>query len=432
MKKTILTIVVCAVSVVAQAQWLRVWQNGESTRYAISEAPSIPYASAGSTLTVGSDTYTTSAIDSITIVNPVIITWSGTSATVDIPDSAEGITATVTGGDVVINNANVVSEQEFILKGTGTGSLTYNGTFKCKFHLAGVSLTSTNGAAFNIQCGKRIDLILEAGSDNSFTDAAGGTQKAALNCQGHLEIAGGGSLTVTGKTNHALRSKEYLLLKKTTGAITINGAVADGIHCGEYFQMNGGAITISGTGSDGLQVETDASSTEELNGQFLMTGGSIDVTMSAQDSKGIRLDSDPLDATITPNMQLLDGTVNVNLTSTALGSKAIASDGNFTIGSAATEPTVTVAVAAGVYTDPATEEENRATGLKAGLTLTIAGGTTTVSATGAKSRGVRAATLTATGGSLTVTNTGAKSQGIKLDNAFVGGQGGTVSGTFKY
>ena len=131
-------------------------------------------------------------------------------------------------------------------------------------------------------------------------------------------------------------------------------------------------------------------------------------------------------------MQILDGAITIDLTSTALGARAIASDGNLTIGSTATSPSIGITVAAGVYTDPTTSEEERATGIKADLTLTIAGGNTTVNATGTKSRGVRAATLTATGGTLTVTNTGTKSQGIKLDNAFVSGQGGTVSGSFKY
>lgn len=433
MRKHILTIALATISMAAQAQWMRVWQNGESTRYAISEAASIPYATAGSTVTIGGNDYSTADIDSITIVNPVTITWNGATASVDIPESVEGVTATVTGGDVVINNSGLDTEQEFVLTGTSNaGSLTYNGAFKCKFHLAGVNLTSQTGAALDIQCGKRIDLILEEGTTNSLADAATGLQKAAFNCQGHLEVSGGGSLTVAGNCKHALRTNEYLLLKKSTGAINITAAASDGIHCGEYFQMNGGQLTLTGISGDGLQVETDAKSTEELNGQLIMNGGSIDLTLSGEDTKGIRLDADATDATIVPHLQLLGGTVNVTLTATALGSKAIASDGDFTIGSAATAPVITVNVAAGTYTDPDTEEENRATGLKADQTLTIAGGTTTVQATGAKSRGVRAATLTATGGTLTVINTGTKSQGIKLDNTFVSGQGGTVNGSFKY
>ena len=50
MRKHILTIALATISMAAQAQWMRVWQNGESTRYAISEAASTPYATAGSTV----------------------------------------------------------------------------------------------------------------------------------------------------------------------------------------------------------------------------------------------------------------------------------------------------------------------------------------------------------------------------------------------
>ncbi len=433
MKKIILTALMLAATVGADAQWIRVWSGGESTRYSISDAATLPYTAAGSTLTIGSDTYATAAIDSITVVNPVTVTWNGTTASVDIPATAEGVTATVSGADVVINNTSTTIEHEFILRGSSSaGSLTYNGDYKTKFHLDGLSLISATGGAIDIQCGKRIDLILVDGTTNSLADAATGTQKAAFNCQGHLEVSGSGSLTVVGNARHAIRSNEYLFLKKNTGTITVTKAASDGIHVGEYLQMNGGTITISGTAADGLQVETDATSTEELNGQFIMNGGTINVTLAAEDSKAIRLDADATDASIVPQMQLLDGTVSVSLTATANGSKGIASDGNMIIGSATTAPTVGITVAAGTYTDPTTAEENRATGIKADLTLTIAGGTTTVKATGTKSRGVRATTLTATGGSLTVTNTGSKSQGIKLDNTFVSGQGGTVSGSFKY
>lgn len=433
MNRLFFSLLLAVTSLTANAQWIRVWNGGESVRYSLDEAASIPYSYSGSMLTIGNERYATPAIDSITVVNPVTITWNGTTANVDIPETAEGVTASVVGGDVIITNTCTTIEHEFILQGTSSaGSLTYNGDYKTKFHLNGLNLTSTTGAALDIQCGKRIDLILEDGTTNSLSDYAGGDQKAAFNCQGHLEVSGGGSLSIAGNARHAFRTNEYLLLKKSTGAITITKAASDGIHVGEYFQMNGGTITLSGIAGDALQVETDANSEEELNGQFIMNDGTINVTMTAVDTKGIRLDAPETTPAIVPHMQLLGGSITVNLTSTANGSKAIASDGDLTIGSKSTSPIINVTVAANVYVDPDTEEEDRATGLKADQTLTIAGGTTTVNATGPKSRGVRATTLTATGGTLTVTNTGSKSQGIKLDNTFVSGQGGTVTGNFKY
>lgn len=388
---------------------------------------------------VDTTTVDTTSVDTDTIVIPVdstvYIKWTDDGATVEVAEAlSEQITYEVNGGNVVVTNANTTDEFQFVLSGTSSdGSFTYNGEFKTTFQFDGLELTSATGGAVDIQCGKRIKLNIADGTTNTLADATEGTQKAAFNCQGHLEVSGGGTLNIAGNYRHALRTKEYLQLKSTTGAINITAAAADGIHCGEFFQMGGGAVTISGVSADGIQVETDSGSEEELNGQFLMTGGSINLTMTAQDTKGIRVDADTLNS-IVPEMKLLDGTITVNLTATALGSKAIASDGNITIGSATTEPTVKVTVAAGVFTETVNgaEEENRATGIKADKTLTIAGGATTVSATGKKSRGVRAATLTATGGTLTVTNTGSKSQGIKLDNTFVSGQGGTVSGSFKY
>lgn len=433
MKKTyLITVLLSLVAIAANAQWFRVWSGGESTRIAVTDINTVPYSPAGQTLTFGDVNISIAEIDSITIVNPVVITWNEATATVAIPENVEGVTATVSGADVVINNTNVFTEQEFILTGSSqVGSLTYNGDFKCKFHLAGLDLTSTTAGAIDIQCGKRIDLIIEDGTVNTLADAAKGTQKAAFNCQGHLEVSGGGSLTVTGNLRHAFRTKEYLMLKKTVGNITIAKSVGDGIHCGEYFLMNGGQLTLSGLGGDGIQVETDPGSEEVLNGQFIMNGGSIDLTMTTEDTKGIRLDIDTLNK-VSPEMYLLDGVINVNLTATAKGSKAIASDGDLFIGSTQTEPLINITVAAETYTDPDSGEENRATGIKADKTLTIAGGNTTIAATGKKSRGVRAETLTAVGGTLTVTNTGSKSQGIKLDNQFVNGQGGTVNGTFKY
>ena len=385
--------------------------------------------------TTGQDTIPADTGEIVIPVDSTIhIAWKGTTAEVTIDDKLkDAIAYNVAGADVTITNTDETGEFLFVLSGSTTdGSFTYNGTYKTSFQFRGLNITSSKGAAVDIECGKRVKLKLEDGTTNSLSDAASGEQKAALYCRGHLEISGGGDLKITGNARHALASKEYLQFKSSMGKINIAKSAADGIHCGEFLEMNGGTVTLSNIGADGIQVETDADSDESLNGQFIMNGGSINLTMTAQDTKGIRLDAAENNTSIVPQMYINAGSITVNLTSTALGSKAIASDGNLTIGTSTTSPTINVTVAAGTYTDPSTDEENRATGLKAEKTLTIAGGTTTVAATGAKARGVRATTLVATGGTLTVTNTGSKSQGIKLDNTFVSGQGGTVQGNFKY
>lgn len=385
--------------------------------------------------TTKTDTTTTDTSEvNISVDSTIYITYKGTSAEVVVNEKlADQITYVTDGANVTITNSNETDEFLFVLSGATTdGSFTYNGSYKSSFLFDGVNITSGSGAAVDIECGKRIKLELAEGKSNSLADFAGGEQKAALYCKGHLEVSGSGSLKITGNCKHALASKEYLQLKKTTGAITITKAASDGIHCGEFFLMSGGSLDLSGIAGDGLQVETDANSEEALNGQFIMNGGSIKLTMTGQDTKGIRLDANEKNTSIVPEMFISDGTITVDLTATANGSKAIASDGNFTIGSSSTSPTININVAGDIFTDPTTEEENRATGLKAEKTLTIAGGNTTVNATGNKSRGVRATKLVATGGTLTVNNTGNKAQGIKLDETFISGQGGTVNGKFKY
>ena len=393
---------------------------------------------ADKTLTTEAYTFTVTVNEAAPIDSTVYIKWSGTTATVEMADDlSDAITYEINGADVVLTNNNVENEFMFVLSGTSqSGSFTYNGTFKTSFQFDGLNLTSTNGGAIDIQCGKRIKLNLKDGTTNTLADATTGEQKAAFNCQGHMEIDGSGTLSIAGNRRHGLRTKEYLQLKQDVGAIGV-AAAADGIHCGEFFLMDGGEITLSGISGDGLQVETDPGSEEVLNGQFIMNGGSINLIMTAEDTKGIRLDIDSLNQT-SPVMKILGGSITVDLTSTALGAKAIASDGDLIIGSSTTNPTVDINVAAETFTDPTTSEENRATGIKADKTLTIAGGTTTVIASGKKSRGVRAAKLVAAGGTLTVKNTGSKSQGIKLDGAktntdYYQETGGTVNCTnWKY
>ena len=429
MKKTILmslTMLTLAI-LPSNAQWLRVWKAGESNRVALADAASIPYDAAGKTLTIEGTAYSTAEIDSITIVSPITISWNGATASVNIPENVQGVTAEVKNGDVVITNTNEWAEQELILSGIGTGSLTYNGSYKTKFHLNGVTLTANSGAALDIKCGKRIDLILEDGTVNSLTDAANGSQKAALNCQGHLEVSGSGNLTIAGKTAHGLRTKEYLFIKKSVGSISVTEAVGDAIHCGEYFTMNGGNITLSGYGADGLQMETAFNSEEENNGIFTINGGTLNVTQSKAGGKAVRADS------TVAVMNINGGTINITLEDNATDSKGLVSDGTININESSATTAINIDVLSNGYKDKY-DEKIRSTGIKAETSINIAAGTIKVNAKGKYSRGIRSSRLAISGGTLTVTNTGDNSQGIKLyDKSYYSKTGGTVTAdSFKY
>lgn len=384
-------------------QYLRVWQGEESQRIALADAAQMPLS--GNNIQISGKTYALSAIDSITIVKTIGIEWNGSTASVNIPDAAKkDVSVKIDGGHVTITNNNVREEMEFILSGQSTnGSLTYNGQYKAKFHLNGVNLTSTAGAALDIQCGKRVDLILADGSQNSLSDGKGGTQKAALYCRGHLELQGAGTLNVTGNTRHAISTKEYLILKKNTGTINILGAASDALHIGQYFQMSGGTISIDEkTMADGIQVDATDDATDELNGQLIIKGGTINATIAHEDCKAIRNGGSEDGKVPCGNVIISGGSITIN--AKANGSRGIQTDANMTISEAdKTVPTqITITAAGGLCTQSeCSDDPHRCMGIKVDKKLTITGGTTTVYNTGKKSRGIKATTYEKTGGTVT-------------------------------
>lgn len=408
MKKILLILSMALLTVSAQAQqYLRVWQGEDSQRIALSETAQMPFSASG--VNIGGTQYALSAIDSITFVKTVTVQWNGPSATVTIPDVAKkDVTATVDGGHVVITNSNVTEEMEFVLSGESTdGSLTYNGQYKCKFHLNGVQLTSTRGGALDIQCGKRIDLILTDGTTNSLTDSKTGTQKAALYCKGHLEVQGGGKLAVSGQCKHAISTKEYLLLKKNAGTIDILAAASDALHIGQYFQMNGGTINISDkTMADGIQVDATGDAADELNGQIIIKGGTIKATIAHEDCKGIKNGGSEDGLVPCGAITIQGGTIDIQATGN--GSRGIQTEANMLIAQTdKTLPTtITINAAGGLCTlKECAEDPHRCMGIKVDSKLTVTGGTTTVTNTGKKSRGIKATVYDKQGGTVNATVT---------------------------
>lgn len=374
---------VLCLAIMSQAQeQIRVFKDGSSTRFTTSE---LTFSDDGAKLSVADSTYETAKLDSILVVHTVTVTFSADTATVDL-GHAPNVTYTTEGAHVNILSTNTKSELEFVLQGESTqGSLTYDGPLKCKFYLNGLKLTSNKGAAIDIQCGKRVDLILNPGTENVLADAAGGEQKAALYCKGHLEVEGSGSLTVTGNTKHAIATKEYMQLKKSTGSITVNKAVSDAMHVGQYFQMNGGTLTLSGQGGDGLQVEVvtldddvTPNPDKENNGLMFIRGGSLNITAANDITKGIKV---PGDLTVS------GGTFTI--VASGDGSRGIQVAGNMVVNEDDNTTLMQIRATGTTYVDEDTDEEDRCMGIKVKGNLTIEAGTIQVANTGKYSYGIK-------------------------------------------
>ena len=383
MRKTYLIFSLLLFASIMQAQeQIRVWKEGESKRFTTSE---IQFSEDGATFSVADSTYDCATIDSITVVHTVTVTFDGDTAYVDLGHAAN-VTDTIKGAHVNIVSTNTKSELEFVLQGESThGSLTYDGPLKCKFYLNGLNLTSDEGAAINIQCGKRVDLILKEGTENFLVDAPNGEQKGALYCKGHLEVSGGGSLTVSGNSKHAIATKEYMQIKKSTGSITVNKAVYDAMHIGQYFLMEGGTLNIGGQGGEGIQVETLTIITEdndtipnpekEDNGLMFIRGGQLNVTASALGSKAIKA---PTDLTIS------GGTFEI--AASGPGSKGFSVSGNMLVNQDDNTTFITVRATGGSYEDE-NEDEVFCYGLKIKGNLTVTAGRLQVSNRGYGSKG---------------------------------------------
>ena len=222
----------------------------------------------------------------------VEVCFNGETVEVSVPDDVQGVTWTTSGAHVIITSSTTTTEYTYALSGkSDDGSLVLNGSYKLTLELRGLQLTNASGgAAIDIECGKRIAVVLSDGSNNSLSDAPQGAQKAAFYFKGHPEFKGSGTLNVTGRLKHAIAAKEYIELKKTTGHINILGAVGDGIHCGKgkpdgennFFLMNGGTVDIAGVGDDGI--DTDDYGAIRINGGALAVNVGDGVTALKADS----------------------------------------------------------------------------------------------------------------------------------------------------
>ena len=379
------------------AQTLNVKVGSVTYQFPASQTGEMTYAN-GETVTIMGKTFTLADITAMTVDNSKVsdgtigVSYDGSTASVTVAGNvAQYVTPTVSGAHVSIAQSdNLAEEITYTLSGTSAdGEFYMSGSYKATIELNGLTLTNAtpvySGAAVHIQNGKRIKVKIVTGTTNTLSDASTGSQKGCLYIKGHAEFAQKGTLNVVGNVKHGIKTGEYFTIKNAT--INVTSAAGDGISCAEYFLMESGTINISGTQDDGIQcdIDGDASTGEttdhedEDSGNIYISGGTINITVTADAAKGIKGEGD---------MKISGGDITVKTTgggvwdSTKVKTKASAclgADGN----------------------------------------MTISGGTLNLTSTGAGGKGINGdGTFTATGGTIIIKTSG---------NAVVASSNGTLS-----
>lgn len=261
------------------------------------------------------------------------------SMTVDVVFSASG-TATVSGTnddfDVTINgnDVTIVYSGDSIVMYALSGSAG-NGFFKLYSSntqvvtLNNLNLTHQNGAAINIQGpksepndGSPTYLIVQG--SNTLADGSSYTatpanedEKAAIFSEGPLVFSGNGSLAVnaTGKSGiisdsfvffrssptinvnssagHGIRGKDYVVITGGALDVSVSADMKKGIGSDGYIQIDGGTTTIQVTGNAAYDNEGNAYSGSagiKADGYFKMNGGTLNITNTGSGGKGINCD----------------------------------------------------------------------------------------------------------------------------------------------
>lgn len=371
---------------VAAAQTMNVYQGSVVTMIPSASAGDMVFTAGGDTFTVMGNTFATSSVDKVVVDNSgyvpsvVGVNYSDDGASVVVSaDVAPYLKINVDGGHVsVIADASLDKEVSYTLSGSSLdGSFYMSGKYKCAVYLYDLVLVNPDSAAVNIANGKRIDIVVPEGTTSVLADADGGTHKACFNVKGHAEFSGGGTLSISGNTKHAFASGEYTRLKSTFGKLIVESAVGDGLHVDQYFKMEGGTVDISGTGGDCIDVSVTDDATDELNGQALISGGSLTMDVASDDVKGLKTEG----AT-----SITGGTIDATVS--GLGTKGISVGGDLLISEDSGNATKVTMEVSGTTYHKDQEDESKCRGIKVKGNFTFNGGNISMDVTGKKAKGI--------------------------------------------
>jgi Carbohydrate-binding domain-containing protein Cthe_2159 len=241
-------------------------------------------------------------------------TWNSADV-ISIVLKGTSITANNSGVSVVGSVATIKSAGTYSISGTLTnGQIVVNNEDKgvVRLILNGVDITSANSAPIYIKKAGKTIIALADNTQNKITDGASYVYEvpadeepnAAIFSKSDLTVFGNGSLTVTGKFNDGIASKDGLIVK--SGNINVTAA-DDGIRGKDYLIIKNGTINVTAK-TDGLKSNNDENT---ALGYIIIDKGAM--TISAGDD-GIHAES---------KLTINGGTVNITNSYEGIESKII-------------------------------------------------------------------------------------------------------------
>lgn len=222
-------------------------------------------------------------------------TWDASSETIV---SLDGDSATVSGDGAAADGSTVTISAPGTYRISGTlddGQVVVSSEADgvVRLVLDGADITSSTGSAIAVTQADDVSVVLADGSANSLTDASTyedtseDAPNATLFSADAMVISGTGALSVTGRSNDGIASKDGLVI--VGGDITVT-AVDDGVRGKDFLVVTGGTLDVDAEG-DGLKADNEDGTNDDGDavGYAALLGG--EVTVAAGDD-GVHAESD--------------------------------------------------------------------------------------------------------------------------------------------
>ncbi|MFA5328938.1 MAG: carbohydrate-binding domain-containing protein [Prolixibacteraceae bacterium] len=207
-----------------------------------------------------------------------------TSAVIPVVLNGSSITASTVGMTVNGSKLTITAAGTYSFSGSLTdGQIIVNTEDEATVRLIlnSVDIKCLASAPIYIKSAKKVVLVLPERTSSKLTDGTAYTYdvpadeepSATIFSKSDLTIFGDGSLTVSANFNDGITSKDGLIVKSGTIAVT---SADDGIAGKDYLVVKGGTITVKASG-DGLKSSND---TDEGKGFISVETGTISVTSS--------------------------------------------------------------------------------------------------------------------------------------------------------